>query len=74
MKNHSTRKELGYKYEDKKLVIDYSTKDVEERIFDLYYNSNSYQKISNILNEEQVLGKNNWRDSTILTILKNEII
>ena len=53
---------LGYKHEDKRLVIDYSTKDVVERIFDLYYNGNSYQKISNILNEEQVLGKTNWRD------------
>src|SRR5574344_2261982 len=64
---------LGYKHEDKRLVIDYSTKDVVERIFDLYYNGNSYQKISNILNEEQVLGKTNWRDSTILAILENEI-
>ena len=61
---------LGYKHEGKKLVIDYSTKDVVERIFDLYYNGNSYQKISNLLNEEQVLGKTNWRDSTILAILE----
>lgn len=57
---------LGYKHEDKRLVIDYSTKDVVERIFDLYYNGNFYQKISNILNEEQVLGKTNWRDSSIV--------
>ncbi|MBQ8891987.1 MAG: recombinase family protein [Bacilli bacterium] len=64
---------LGYKHEDKRLVIDYSTKDVVERIFDLYYNGNSYQKISNILNEEQVLGKTNWRDSSIVAILENEI-
>ena len=64
---------LGYKHEDKKLVIDYATKDVVERIFDLYYNGNSYQKISNILNEEQVLGKTNWRDSSIVAILENEI-
>ena len=64
---------LGYKHEDKRLVIDYSTKDVVERIFDLYYNGNSYQKISNILNEEQVLGKNNWRDLSIVAILENEI-
>ena len=64
---------LGYKREDKRLVIDYSTKDVVERIFDLYYSGNSYQKISNILNEEQVLGKTNWRDSSIVAILENEI-
>lgn len=64
---------LGYKHEDKKLVIDYATKDVVVRIFDLYYNGYSYKKISNILNDEQVLGKTNWRDSTIVTILENEI-
>ena len=64
---------LGYKHEDKKMVIDYSTKDIVIRIFDLYYNGYSYQKISNLFNEEQVLGKTNWRDSTIVTILENEI-
>ena len=64
---------LGYKHEDKKLVIDYSTKDVVVRIFDLYYNGYSYQKISNLFNNEKVLGKGNWRDSTIVTILENEI-
>ena len=64
---------LGYKHEDKKLVIDYSTKDIVVRIFDLYYNGYSYQKISNLFNSEQVLGKTNWRDSTIVTILENEV-
>ena len=64
---------LGYKHEDKKLVIDYATKDVIVRIFDLYYNGYSYQKISNLFNKEKVLGKDNWRDSTIQTILENEI-
>ena len=64
---------LGYKHEDKKLVIYYATKDVIVRIFDLYYNGYSYQKISNLFNEEKVLGKDNWRDSTIQNILENEI-
>ena len=64
---------LGYKHENKKLVIDYSTKDVVVRIFEMYYNGNSYQTISNILNKEQVLGKTNWRDSTITAILENEV-
>ena len=64
---------LGYKHEDKRLVIDYSTKDIIVRIFDLYYNGYSYQKISNLFNEEKVVGKDNWRDSTIQTILENEI-
>ena len=64
---------LGYKHEDKKLVIDYATKDIVKRIFELYYNGYSYQKISNLYNEEKVLGKTNWRDSTIECILTNEI-
>ena len=62
---------LGYKHEDKKLVIDYATKDIVVRIFDLYYNGYSYQKISNLFNEEKVLGRTNWRDTTIVTILEN---
>ena len=64
---------LGYKHENKTLVIDYSTKDVVVRIFELYYEGYSYQKISNLFNKEKVLGKTNWRDSTIQTILENEI-
>ena len=64
---------LGYKHEDRKLVIDYSTKDIVVRIFELYYNGLSYKKISNLFNEEKVLGRDNWRDSTIVTILENEI-
>ena len=64
---------LGYKREDKKLVIDYATKDIVIRIFNMYYEGNSYKTISNILNKEKVLGKTNWRDSTITGILENEV-
>ena len=32
-----------------------------------------YQTISNVLNEEKLLNKTNWRDSTIFNILTNEI-
>ena len=64
---------LGYKRVDKKLAIDYSTKDVVIRIFELYYAGYSYKKISNIFNEEKVLGKDKWYDSTIVGILENEI-
>ena len=64
---------LGYKHKDKKLVIDYETKDVVVRIFQLYYDGYSYKKISNILNDEKILGKTNWRDSTIVGIIENEI-
>ena len=68
-----SRAPLGYKHQDKKLVIDYSTKDVVARIFDLYYNGFSYQKISTMFNKEKVLGKTNWRDTSILAILENEV-
>ena len=37
------------------------------------YNGYSYKKISNLFNEEKVLGKDNWRDSTIQNIIQNEI-
>ena len=64
---------LGYKRQDKKLVVDYSTKDIIIRIFDLYYNGLSYKKISNIFSKEKVLGKDKWYDSTIVGIIENEI-
>jgi len=64
---------FGYKHINKKLVIDPLTKDEVIRIFNLYYEGNSYQTISNIYNEEKVFGKTNWCDSTILRILENEI-
>ncbi len=64
---------LGYKHENKKLVIDHLTKDVVIRIFELYHRGMSYQKISTLFNKEQVLGKTNWRDSSIVAILGNEI-
>lgn len=64
---------LGYKRENKTLVPDLTTKDVVIRIFEMYHNGLSYKKISNILNDEKVLDKTNWRDSTIVGILQNEI-
>ena len=64
---------IGYTRENKKLVIDYATKDIVKRIFDLYHSGKSYKTISNILNEEQVLGRTNWRDTSIITILENPI-
>ena len=64
---------LGYKHENRQLVIDYATKDIVVRIYDLYYNGYSYKKISNLFNEEKVLGKENWSDSGIVRILENEV-
>ena len=67
------RAPFGYKHVNKKLVPDPLTKDQVIRIFNLYYEGNSYQTISNIYNQEQVFGKTNWCDGTILKILENEI-
>ncbi len=64
---------LGYKHDNKKLVIDHTTKDIVIRIFNLYHSGLSYQKISTLFNKEKVLGKENWRDSSIVAILENEI-
>ncbi len=64
---------FGYKHVNKKLVIDPLTKDEVIRIFNLYFEGNSYQTITNIYNNEKVFGKTNWCDSTILRILENEI-
>ena len=55
---------LGFKRNNKKLVPDPLTKDIVIRVFDLYLEGKSYQSIANIYNEEKVLGKTNWRDST----------
>ena len=64
---------LGYKHENKMLVPNPLTKDIVVRIFELYHSGMSYQKISNLFNKEKVLGKENWCDSTITTILQNEV-
>ena len=64
---------LGYKRKKKKIVPDLTTKDVVIRIFELYHNGSSYQKISNLFNKEEVLGKTNWRDSTVQALIENPI-
>ncbi len=64
---------LGYKRKDKTLVPDLTEKDVVIRIFEMYHSGLSYKKISNVLNEEKVLDKTNWYDTTIMKILQNEI-
>lgn len=55
------------------MVIDESTKPVVLRIFNLYHTGSSYQTIANIYNDEKVLGKTNWCDSSIECILTNVI-
>ena len=64
---------LGYNRDGKKLVIDPLTKDIVKRIYDLYFEGKSYSNIATIFNQEEVLGKTNWRDTGILRIISNEI-
>ena len=67
------RASLGYKHVDRLLVPDPLTKDIIIRIFNLYFEGCTYVKIAKIYNEEKILGKTNWRDTTILKIISNEI-
>ena len=64
---------LGYMHVDKKLVPDPKTKDVIIRIFNMYHEGKSHFNIATILNNEKVLDKTNWKDSTITGILGNEV-
>lgn len=66
------RTPLGFKRENKKLIIDNKTKDIITRVFDLYLEGKSHQAISNIYNAENILNKT-WYDSTISKILSNEL-
>lgn len=64
---------IGFKRVYRKLVPDPLTKDIVIRIFNLYFEGNSYSTIANIYNKEKVLGKTNWKDTRILKILSNEL-
>ena len=44
---------IGFKRVDKKLVPDQLTKDIVIRIFNLYFEGNSYSTIANIFNKEK---------------------
>ena len=63
---------VGYIKIYKKLHPDPTTKEVIERMYDLYLKGNSYQTIANIFNKENLLNKV-WRDSTILKMIRNPI-
>ena len=67
------RTPIGFKRIDKKLVPDELTKDIVIRMYDLYLEGKSYQGIANIYNKEEILGRNNWLDSTIQKIMTNEL-
>ncbi|MBP3920980.1 MAG: recombinase family protein [Bacilli bacterium] len=64
---------IGFKRDNKKLVPDPLTKDIVVRMYDLYLEGKSYQSIANIYNKEEILGRTNWKDSTIQKIMTNEL-
>lgn len=65
---------LGYKKDgNKKTIIDEATKPVIERIFKMYLEGKSYQQISNIFNEEELLKPKKWKDTTIQKIIDNKL-
>ena len=65
---------LGYKKDNnKKAVIDETTKDIVVRIFNMYLEGKSYQQISNTLNKEKVLFPKHWRDTTIMKMIDNKV-
>ena len=63
---------FGFKREGKLMVPDITTKHIVERMYQLYFEGNSYQTIANIFNEENV-GNKKWRDNTILEMIENPI-
>lgn len=65
---------LGYKKDgNKKTIIDETTRPVIERIFKMYLEGKSFQQISNIFNEEELLKPKKWKDTTIQKIIDNKI-
>ena len=65
---------LGYKKDgNKKTIVDETTKPVIERIFKMYLEGKSFQRISNIFNEEKLLNPKKWKDTTIQKIIDNKI-
>lgn len=65
---------FGYKSaEDKRMVIDNSTRPYVEKIFDMYLEGKSFQQIANYFKENKIFSKKNWKDTTIQKIIDNKI-
>lgn len=64
---------LGFKRDNKKLVPDEATMGIVKRVFDLYLEGKSYKTIANIFNEEKVLGRDTWYDTSMQFILRNPL-
>ena len=65
---------FGYKSaEDKRMVIDNTTRPYVEKIFDMYLEGKSFQQIANYFKENNIYPKKNWKDTTIQKIIDNRI-
>ena len=67
-----SRAPLGYKREDKKLVINHIEEEVVRRIFNMYLEGESVCSICQTFNEENVLNRH-WATTTVDKLLSNQI-
>ena len=67
-----SRAPLGYKREDKELVINPIEEDVVRRIFNMYIEGESVCSICQTFNEENVLNRH-WATTTVDKLLSNQI-
>ena len=67
-----SRAPLGYKREDKKLVINHIEEEVIRRIFNMYLEGESVCSICQTFNEENVLNRH-WATTTVDKLLSNQI-
>ena len=67
-----SRAPLGYKRENKKLVINHIEEEVVRRIFNLYLEGKSVCSICQTFNEENVLNRH-WATTTVDKLLSNQI-
>lgn len=65
---------FGYtKSEEKKMVIDPTTRHYVEKIFNMYLEGKSFQQIANYFNDNNIYPEKKWRDTTISKIIDNRI-
>ena len=65
---------FGYKSsEDKKMIIDESTRPYVEKIFDMYLEGKSFQQIANYFKENNIYPKKKWHDTTNQTRIDKKI-
>lgn len=65
---------FGYtKSEEKKMIIDPTTRPYVEKIFNMYLEGKSFQQIANYFNDNNIYPEKKWRDTTISKIIDNRI-